>query len=380
MAKGRSGDSKQPLSSATRLVVLHGDDRFQQDLHLAFLRERLAEAQGAGGGGGGGGDDALQVVRFDGAPGGGAPPAAMADILDECRSFGLMAPFKLVVVDNADALLKAGDEDDAGSGDAPARRAPGPARRGQRSNRELLEAYAADPSDSAALVLRARTWRPGRLDKAVAALGPSGAIIKCEPPTPAEAVAWARDRCARHHGATLAPDAAGLLVENLGPDLGRIDAELGKLALADPGRPITADLVRQFVGPSREEEFWRIERSLLSGDARQALAHLRELVDVSRHDPVPLNWAFVNLARKVHGLARGIAQGANPWSLRGPLKIWGSPEEFEQLLRIARKVPPRRAAALLQAAIDNDVRLKTSQGDPVINLESLALRFTSEFA
>lgn len=364
MAKS-SAKSADALSASTRLAILHGPERFLQDLHITRLREALDKAHGGG--------DAVQVSRFDGASGQGGPPATVADILDECRSMGLMSSFKLVVVDNADQLLKAAEDEE---GAAPA--ATAAPRRGHKSNRELMESYAADPSDAATLVLRADTWRPGKLDKAVEKLGPRGAIMKCEPPSPADAMKWARERCQKRYNATLTPEAATLLVENLGPELGRIDAELGKLALAEPGKPISVELVRQFVGMSREEEFWRIEQSLLSGDPAVALGHLREMIEVSRHDPIPLNWAFVNLAKKLHGLSRGTAQGENPRSLMGTLKIWGAPDQVEQLLRSAKALKPARAAALLQAAVENDVKLKTSQGDPVTNLEALAIRFTSE--
>lgn len=376
MARTSAKGDRDRLSGATRLAILTGPERFLQDVYLQRLREDLAKVHG--------GEEAVQVVRFDGAPGGGMVPTTVADILDECRSMGLMTAFKVVIVDNADLLLKSAEEEEEESGAPKALKRHGSESRATRgapkTNRELMEAYAQSPSDSAVLVLRAEGWRPGKLDKAVAKLGERGAVIKCEPPTSAEAVRWARDRCLKRYGETLTPEGAALLVENLGPELGRIDAELGKLALAEPGKPISAETVREFVGVSREEEFWKIEQTLLSGDAGAALAHLREMIEVSRHDPVPLNWAFMNLAKKIHGLSRGMVQGDNPRSLMGALKVWGSPDQVEQLLRVAKRVRPGLAAELLRAAVENDVKLKSSQGDPVINLEGLAVRFTSAFS
>jgi DNA polymerase III delta subunit len=127
------------------------------------------------------------------------------------------------------------------------------------------------------------------------------------------------------------------------------------------------------VGFAREEKFFAIQASLVAGDAGAALAHLRELVEVSRQDPVPLNWAYIDLARKLHGASVGLAAGENPYALAGRLKLWGPQQEA--VFKAARKIRPDRAAELFQAAVETDVKLKTGQGDPVVNLEVLTLRF-----
>jgi DNA polymerase-3 subunit delta len=213
----------------------------------------------------------------------------------------------------------------------------------------------------------------------IAAAG--GAIVKCESPDAEGAAAWATARCKKRHGTTIEPEAAWLLVNHIGPDLGRIDSELAKLALFDPGppaKPITTDLVRAMVGVTREEEFWSIQRTLLSGDPDAALRHLREAIEVSRHDPVALTWSFTDLARKVHGAAQGLARGQSPGALRGPLRLFGGMEE--PVFRIARRIGPDRAAALFKEAVETDARQKTGSGDPVRNLESLTIRFARAFA
>src|SRR5207253_8118234 len=46
----------------------------------------------------------IDSFRFDGAS------ASAAEVLDECRTFGLMRQQKLVIVDNADALLKSPED------------------------------------------------------------------------------------------------------------------------------------------------------------------------------------------------------------------------------------------------------------------------------
>ena len=363
MARSSAAAAKSiALTAKARFVILHGDDRFQQEMKTDELRAALAAEHG---------DDGFDTVRFDAAPG-AAPPTAgglAAEILDECRTMGLIARHKLVIVDSADLLLKAGDEDEEPRDPLP-RAAPR-----LKTNRKIMEAYAAEPADGATLVLRAPTWKPGNLDKAVAALGPAGAIIKCEAPRPEEAVRWAREWAQSKHGVALAPDAAAMLVDHVGTAAGRLDAEIAKLASVNPGKPITAETVRQFVGFSREEEFWRFKETILSGNPAAVLGHLRDMIEVSRHAPVPLAWNFTDLARQIYGASQGLALGEPPASIGKRLKLWGGTQEA--VLRAARRIPPDRAARLLAAAVETDVRLKSGQGDPVVNLETLALRFTS---
>jgi DNA polymerase-3 subunit delta len=334
--------STAALGPETRVAVFHGPDPFLKDLHTQRLREALEAAQG--------GADSVEVVRYDGAT------ASLADILDECRSMGLMSQYKLVLVDGADQLLK--NEDDGKSAGV------------RRSNREILQGYVEAPSEQATLVLRADRWYPGNLDKAVAKVG---VVMKLEPPTGAEAMQWAVGRCKKRHEAVLTPEGAQALVESVGPDLGRIDSELAKLALAAPGEPIGAERVRELVGVTKEEELWSIQRVLVGGDAPAALARLRDLLEVSRVDPVPLTWAYIDLAKKLHGVARGMAQGEHQGNLTRQYKLW--PPMSEMVFAAARRLSPERAAGLLQAAIDADHKQKTSAGDAVRLLEALTLRF-----
>src|ERR1051325_11697202 len=105
----------------------------------------------------------------------------------------------------------------------------------------------------------------------------------------------AQELAKSRHRTSVEARAAAMLVDAVGNDLGRIDTELEKLALAagGEGRPITPALVQSMTGLTREEEFWAIQSALLTGDAGAALAQLRELVEVSRHDPVPITFAYV---------------------------------------------------------------------------------------
>lgn len=323
--------STAPLSADQRIVVLVGKEPFLMGEYTAQLRELLRAKFGE-----------VDQVRFEA----GTAGTTLASVLDECRTFGLMAAHKLVVVEGGDELIK-------------------------EDNRPLIERYAAAPCEGATLLLRCGKWHAGKLDALIEKVGMVKAVEEVSAP---QALAWADKRCVKRYEATLDSAAARLLVERLGPDLGRIDSELAKLsAYVGPGKPITREAVIDLVGRSSDEEAWVMQSVLLRGDAALSLAKLRELSELAREPVQKTMWATVDLARKLHGAARGLRAGENPWSLAGKLKLWG--DSKDAILATAKGIDPAMAAGLLTAAVEADYRSKTGGADPERALEGLALEF-----
>ncbi len=336
MAKRASTSSNQsgkPLGPDSRIVLLHGKEQFLRTGYTDQLRDALSEREGS----------EVEIVRFAG------DSAQAAEVLDECRSFGLMVSHKIVVVDDADKLLN-------------------------ESTRPAFERYAEQPADTATLVLRAEKWNKGKLDKLIEKCG---TIIKCDAIAPERAVSWCGGR-AKKQGAVIQQRAAQLLVERVGPDLGRLASEIDKLIAAAAGEgadpiTITEDHVREFVGLSREEQVWTIQEVLLTGRADASIAMLHELVEVSRVSEVLIRFAYVDLARKLHGYARGIASGVGAQQLSKSLKLWGS--GANAIARAAQSASPSALADLFDEAIEADFKGKTSQSDAILALEVLSIRF-----
>lgn len=325
------------FSKDTRIALLTGKEFFLHTEYTAKLKELLEKVHGE-----------VPSFRFDGAT------AQLADVLDECRTFGLMAQYKLVIVDNADQLIK-------------------------EDSRPLMERYAAAPCDSATLVLRSEKWYSGKLDDLIAQN--HGVIKLCEAQGPAMAAAWCVKRCEKRHNATIERNAAELLVNRTGSELARLDMELAKLAAAvtpEKGKPanITMQTVADMVGLTREEEAWVIQDTLLSGNAAASIGHIRMILDNSRKDSsVPLSWACLDLARKLHAAGQGAKQGMNPWALGGKLKLWPESRK-EGILNAAKRIPPARLAGLFHDAVAMDYKQKSSGADPDRLMELLALRFS----
>ena len=292
-----------------------------------------------------------------------------AEVLDELRTMGLMASAKIVIVENAEQMLKEKDEEEGASA-APAVR--GFAR---KSAREMMTEYAASPEQNSVLLLRAGgKWNKGKLDTAIVDGG--GVIIDCQPPGPAEAERWCVTR-AKKHGAAIDPQGAKMLVENIGCELGRLDSELEKLAIAASARgtkEITAEIVSEMVGFSREEEsIFALQRYLLQGEAEVALRQVRQMIDVSRQSPASLMVAMVDLARKLDGVCRGLAARESEGVIGARLKLWGS--SVAVLMSAGRRLKPGQTAALLAAAVESDSRIKSGRGEPEHIVEALVLRF-----
>jgi DNA polymerase-3 subunit delta len=313
-----------------RVVAIVGKELFLRSQYTSMLRGALSEAH-----------EEFDTFVFDG------NTVDAAEVLDECRSFGLMSAHKLVIVDDADAFVNA-------------------------DTRPLLERYAENPNEQATLVLRAPKWTKGNLDKAIEKVG---VVIKCDSVDEATAQRWIMARTSKHHKSSIDARTAAQIVQRLGTDLGRIDAELGKLAVAaGVGNPITSELVSQLVGMTREEEAWAIQEFLLSGDASRILNELRVILsNAPKGAHVPVAFACTDLARKMLGIAEGMKQGASVQGLAKEMKLWGPSRD--PILHAARAMGPIRARKLFDACIDADRSMKSSGTDPVRRLERLAVEY-----
>ncbi|MFN7314143.1 MAG: DNA polymerase III subunit delta [Phycisphaerae bacterium] len=335
MAKkaSKSEDSAPVASASPRVAIITGPESFMRTQETQRLRDHLIKQHGE-----------VETFVFDGAT------AQAAEVLDECRSFGLMATHKLVIVDNAADLVK-------------------------EHTRPLFEKYAEQPVDCATLVLRGEKWFPGKLDKLVEKIG---AVIPCKELASPEAKAWLIRHAKSHHKVTLDDAVADALVQRVGSSQGKLDMEVGKLAAAagvnEAGEPnpITRQLVAQFVGVSREEEAWNIQKTLLSGNPDAALQHLRHILDVSRQPTPVVMFALLDLARKLHGVTAGLKAGANPFQLTKPLKLWGQSQEM--IVAAARRLQPADTLAFYRAAIDADQRSKSGLGEADRSMEMLVVK------
>jgi DNA polymerase III delta subunit len=314
--------------SATKPVyALVGADPFLQSQRLSELLAHLpADAQ---------------RTDFEG------ERAELADVLDELRSFAMFGGSKVVVVRDADEFVS--------------------------RFREQLEDYVAKTSDSSVLILRFNSL-PGnqRIAKAIAKVGQ---IEDCAPPKDRDLPQWIIRQAKSAHGITIAPDAAALLGELVGCDLGRVNSELAKLALATDTGKVDADHVGRTVSFQRERQMWDMTNELAAGRAAEALRRWRQLLQL---DPSAEYRAVTWLTMWLENVRKALAMkraGANAFTICSQLRIWPR-ENQEPFLRTAQAMGEagvRRALSML-AKVDH--QSKSGIGDASTNIE----RFLMEMA
>lgn len=262
--------------------------------------------------------------------------AELADVLDELRSFAMFGGAKLVVVREADAFIT--------------------------RFREQLEDYVASPSDSGTLVLRLNSLPSNqRIYKAIAK---TGKIEDCNPPK--DVVRWVADYGQSTHGIKLSPDAARLLVELVGNDLGRLDGELAKLALQseDAGGKVDADAVTNSAAFQREQEMWDMTNELAAGNAAGALRRWRQLVQL---DPSAEFRAVTWLGMWLEDVGAVVNNG-NTSKL-----TWKYKNRLNQFMSAAKALGKSGHARALDLLAEIDHQSKSGVGDAASNVERFIL-------
>ncbi|MDI9445678.1 MAG: DNA polymerase III subunit delta [Pirellulaceae bacterium] len=226
-----------PAKHAPKAVnVVYGNDAFLKRLVLSALKKNALGSDDAG----------FSRSVFEG------EKAVLKDVLDELSTVAMFGGGRrLVVIEDADNFVSL--------------------------NRAKLEAYAEDPLPTGRLILEVKSWPTStRLHRIIAE---TGLPVECSTPSGAQLsnwlVAWAR----QSHRAELEPGAARMMVEIVGPELGLLDQEIAKLALAVPeGAAISAKLVAERVGSWRARTAWEMIDAALAGNLREALVQLDRLL------------------------------------------------------------------------------------------------------
>ncbi len=315
----------KPLRSVRPIYVLAGGDRYLKRLVLERLLGRLA------------GEDASDWSRsfYTG------ESENLAEVFSELQTPALWGPRRVIVVDDADGFVS--------------------------RFRESLEKLAGG-SATAVLVLLVDKWASNtRLARAL----PGDAVIVCDPPKPRQLVPWFVARAENVHGKKISSDAAELLVELTGGDLGLLEQELAKLAVYVGSRDtITAQDVDDLVARNRVQTVWDILEAAGAGESYRALTILNQLLDRGQ-EPLAILAALSWQLRKVAQIARLLRQG---WTEQQALPRVGlQPWQRERVLVLLRRLG-RRALRLYDWLLQADSQLKSTNLPPRLVLETLLVR------
>lgn len=287
------------------LYLLQGKDAFLRDECLRAIRRKVF----------GGEPDDFNRDRFDWAEADAAEIAAIA------RTLPFMAEKRLIEVLDF-AKPNARDE-------------------------SILLAYLDEPSPSTVLafcveIADMRTTFFQRLAKA-------SMVCRADALKGRELTKWLHARAAGL-GFELRPEAAELLVEMVKPSMGRLNAELEKIACyAMPAASAGAPEVRAVVGRSREELLYRLGDSISQGSLGETLALLRRMLETEH--PVVFIGLLRNLIRRwtiAKALMRG-GKGAREISEALGAPLFAAQRLEGQVRRLRSAYPRELYGKLLQA-------------------------------
>ena len=252
--------------------------------------------------------------------------AAVASLATAVRTLPMMAPRRVVIVLQAQALLVPKRESDAAT-----------------KALEELEGLLKNPDPQTTLVLVA-----GALDKRsriYKLLAKQATLVECGVLESVEDSArWIANRVA---AAQMKIDAGGarLLAERCGTDVKRLRNDVDRLLLYALGqKSISTDDVREIVGPASLQDDWAMTNAIEAGDGRTALRQLALMLD----------------------------GGAAPEQILG------------QLGWLVRTKFPLQVPAMLRPAVHalfrTDLDLKRSAGEPRVLLERLIVELCARGA
>ncbi|OWK44957.1 DNA polymerase III subunit delta [Fimbriiglobus ruber] len=267
-------------------------------------------------------------------------------IRNDLDTLPFLSPARVVIVDQADTFVT--------------------------EHRPQLEKYAQAPSKIGVLVLDVKTFpETTKLAKAL----PDGAKIACKAPPTYKIADWCASWAQVGHGKRLAGDAAALLVDLVGPQMGLLDQELEKLAVAVGPKPqIEAADVDTFVGRSRAANVFRIVDAIGEGKPAEALGVLSDLFEEGE-DPLAVLGPLTAQLRKLATIGRLLGRGESLGPAMDAAKVPTWPQARQSCERQIRHLGRRRLEQIPEWLVEINLGLKGGNPlPPRLQLERLIVR------
>jgi DNA polymerase-3 subunit delta len=309
------------------IAVLHGGERHLKHAVLEALRARVLGETGD-----------IGFTRF-----GGKETDALT-VFDELRTISMWGDRRLVLVDDAEDFVS--------------------------KNRTSLEKYLDKPARKSVLLLDVKTWpKTTRLAKLVAKMGLE---VECKELSAGDLTRWLCEAAQEQHGKQLSRDAASLMVQLAGTDLGLLDSELAKLAayVGESGR-IEVDAVRTLVGGWKAETTWTMLDALRDGRINTALGCLDKLLiagEAPQRILGGIQFVFRRLAQATQIASRGVP-------LKNALRQAGVfPRDLDSSEAYLRRIGRNRAEQIFHLLLSADGGLKGNSRTPErVQLEMLLI-------
>jgi DNA polymerase III subunit delta len=320
-------DAKK-LPEVYPVYVLYGDERFLQQAVLQRLKKLLLPGEA----------DDFSLSQYDG------DTTDLARVRDDLETIPFTSPRRLVIIDEADGFVS--------------------------KYRKQLEKYQAHPSGTGVLILVVKSWPS---NTSLAKKNPPNASMDCKALKDAQLKSWLVKWTSQHLAKKFSQDAASLLVDLIGTEMGILTQEAAKLASYVGERDtITTEDVDKLCGHSRGETTWRMLDALAEGSTPKALEILHHLLDQGE-DPLAIMGAVSWQLRKLVQVARLMQQERE--SLAGGIARAGLPPfKRDSIGRHLQLLGPN-VYKVFDWLLEVNLSLKSSDAlPPVVLLERFLIR------
>jgi len=177
------------------------------------------------------------------------------------------------------------------------------------------------------------------------------------------------------HDKRLDRQAAELLVELAGDDLGRLYNEIDKLSLfAHNDKAITVSHVELLIGHNRLFNSFAVIDACLAGETAKAVNRLRDMFSKDRSAEYAFVGAFAYHFRRLFGAKKLLEEGLGSSEIAKRLRIWSNADRFFGQLH---KISLVQIAENLKQLAEIDYAIKTGRAKPQVAAEQLVLKIAA---
>jgi len=235
-------------------------------------------------------------------------------------------------------------------------------------DQRALEAYLANPNRHCVMIITGRKF--DRRKKFYKTAKSSAEVIPIEPPYDSQIPEYI-NAYVRSEKKQISPEAVEILLENVGPDLGRIIMEIDKLIIyVGDQQSISADCVDELIGFSREETNFNLCEAVLEQNTDEAL----KILSVLRQEGVSLQEIIGMLRWQLERLWRGhdlINEGSGSDQIIRELGI--HPRFVPAFIASVRKYPVGIMRRGYQQVLEADWASRQAGADPDTILDVLVV-------
>jgi DNA polymerase-3 subunit delta len=323
----KSGAEKEDILVENSIYVIAGKDESLVNAERRELVEGLLEPS----------------QRVTGLFDADAASVSASEVLDELRTVPFLTDKRVVVIKGADDFVS--------------------------ENRQILEKYFDNPSPTGVLILTVKSW--SAQTKLAKQLPTVGKLISVTQPKPSQLPQRLCQYANDAHGKKLSDDAAALLVELAGDDLGRLYSEVDKLAtFVDKEKVITVKDVELLIGHNRLFNAFAVIDAIMAGDVVRAVERLRIMFAEDKDSEYTVVGAFAFHFRRMFNAKVLLEKGLRYDEIAKKVQVWSNQDSF---FAHVRKLSLKEIGRYLQKLGEIDHAIKTGQTKARVAMEQLVL-------